>query len=287
MANKISSGIILLFLLSSLLNGVDKSKKAYELIYQDVQVLKQKILLLEEKIEKNSEDLKVMKSELNDLFSTLRKFQEEQARFNEDQKKIPALYQVLLEKIEMLNTQFMKFSAELSALKSVSFPESELAEGKASSPQKEREKPQAEEKPRPMPPPTLSPQEIYNMAYSDYLNGNYDLAREGFQLYVEQFPDSPLADNAAYWIGECYFSQGKFEKAIDEFNELILNYSHGDKIPVAYLKKGISLSELGRKEEAIAVFKLLISKYPLEEETKIAQQKIKELQSKDEGHKQS
>jgi TolA-binding protein len=52
------------------------------------------------------------------------------------------------------------------------------------------------------------------------------------------------------------------------------------------LKKGISLTELGKKEEALSVFKLLISKYPLEEETKIAQQKIRELLSENERYQQ-
>jgi tol-pal system protein YbgF len=117
------------------------------------------------------------------------------------------------------------------------------------------------------------------MAYTDYLKGNFQLAIEGFNLYREQFPNSPLSDNALYWIGECHFSLEEFERAIENFNELILNYPSGDKIAAAYLKKGISLMDLGKKEEALLVFKLLISKYPLEEETKIAQQKIKELLS--------
>ena len=42
--------------------------------------------------------------------------------------------------------------------------------------------------------------------------------------------------------------------------------------------------ELDRKEEALSVFKLMVSKYPLEEETKIAQEKIKELMSKNERY---
>jgi TolA-binding protein len=89
-----------------------------------------------------------------------------------------------------------------------------------------------------------------------------------------------LADNALYWIGECSFSQRKFSEAIDEFNDLILDYPQGDKIAAAYLKKGLSLAELRRKDEALVVFKLLISKYPLEEEARIAQEKIKELSVK-------
>ena len=46
------------------------------------------------------------------------------------------------------------------------------------------------------------------MAYNDYLKGNFDLAVEGFKMYREQFPASPLADNALYWIGECATARG-------------------------------------------------------------------------------
>ncbi len=42
--------------------------------------------------------------------------------------------------------------------------------------------------------------------------------------------------------------------------------------------------ELGKRDEALSVFKLLISKYPNDEETKIAQEKIKELTSGHERH---
>jgi tol-pal system protein YbgF len=122
------------------------------------------------------------------------------------------------------------------------------------------------------------------MARSDYLKGNFELAIEGFTIYKFQFPESPLADDALYWIGECYFSQEKYNEAVGHFNELILNYPNGDKIPAAYLKKGISLAEQEKKEEALSVFKLLITKFPLEEETKIAQQKIRELETNNERH---
>ena len=64
---------------------------------------------------------------------------------------------------------------------------------------------------------------------------------------------------------------------MDYFQRLILEYPQGDKVPAAYLKRGISLMQLKRDDEALSVFRLLISKHPLEEESKIAQQKIKEI----------
>jgi len=293
------AGIFLALILLFTSASAQKSKKAYELIYKDVQLLRQQILELDKEIGKNAEDIKFIKNQLNELLSLFRLFQKEQANFKENQKNIPAQYRILLEKIEGLNTQLAAYNEELLEIKKASLqaaqavdetteeqappPSEKAAEDKKKEEQTEK-KDESTEEPQAPPSTLLSPKEVYNMAYSDYRKGNFELAIDGFKIYREQFPESPLADNALYWIGECYFSQEKFEEAIDSFNDLILNYPQGDKIPAAYLKKGISLTELGKKEEALSVFRLLVSKFPLEEETKIAQQKIKELISENERY---
>lgn len=281
-------GIFLILLLALVSAGADKKKKAYELIYQDVQLLTQQFLQLKEKIEKNNEDISFIKEQLKELLNMVKHLQTEQASFKEDQKKIPTQYQILLEKLETMTLQLINFSEGLTEIK-MAFPPSaeqqeENLEGKQGQPplpekgkEDKKEEEQTEEVPEKPPLTHLSPKEVYNMAYSDYRKGNFELAIDGFKMYREQFPESPLADNSLYWIGECYFSQKKYAGAIEQFNELLLNYPRGDRIPAAYLKKGISLMELRKKEESLIVFKLLISKYPLEEETKIAQQKIREL----------
>lgn len=280
--------IVLLLLVGSA--GADKSKKAYELIYQDVQALKQKILQLEEKIKINSENIKDIKKQLEEVLSQLRFFQTAQAAFKEDLRTLPSQYQILLEKLGEMSLQLIKITEDLLVIKSASLPiptvqEENIEKEQAPQEKKMSAEEQKEEALKP-PPISLSPQEVYNMALSDYRNGNFDLAIDGFKIYREQFPESPLIDNAQYWIGECYFSQRKFDEAIEEFNNLILNYPNGDKVPAAYLKKGMSLQELGKKEEALSVFKLLISKYPLSEETKLAQQKIRELSTENERYQQ-
>ena len=281
-------GIFLILLLALVSAGADKKKKAYELIYQDVQLLTQQFLQLKEKIEKNNEDISFIKEQLEELLNMVKHLQTEQASFKEDQKKIPTQYQILLEKLETMTLQLIKFSEGLTEIKMAFLPspeqQEENLEGKQGQPplpekgkEDKKEEEQTEEEPEKPPLTHLSPKEVYNMAYSDYRKGNFELAIDGFKMYIEQFPESPLVDNSLYWIGECYFSQKKYAEAIEQFNELLLNYPRGDRIPAAYLKKGISLMELRKKEESLIVFKLLISKYPLEEETKIAQQKIREL----------
>ena len=290
-------GIFLILLLALVSAGADKKKKAYELIYQDVQLLTQQFLQLKEKIEKNNEDISFIKEQLDELLNMVKHLQTEQASFKEDQKKIPTQYQILLEKLETMTLQLIKVSEGLTEIKMAFVPspeqQEENLEGKQGQPplpekgkEDKKEEEQTEEEPEKPPLTHLSPKEVYNMAYSDYRKGNFELAIDGFKMYREQFPESPLVDNSLYWIGECYFSQKKYAEAIEQFNELLLNYPRGDRIPAAYLKKGISLMELRKKEESLIVFKLLISKYPLEEETKIAQQKIRELLLENERYKQ-
>ncbi len=265
--------------------GADKTKKAYELIYDDVQVLKKQVLDIADRLERNTEEIRLVRQQLDALGESLRRSQADQSGLKEDLKAVPQQYEALAGRLEQLSLDLARISDTLVTLRGGAPPaaaaETAPAEAKATGGAAPAAKPgdQAGTPPPPLP-SNVSPQDVYNMAYNDYLKGNFDLAVEGFKMYKERFPSSPLADNALYWIGECAYSQRKFEDAVNTFNELILAYPQGDKVAAAYLKKGMSFAELGRTEEALAAFKLLVAKFPVEEETRIAQQKIKELGEK-------
>lgn len=122
-----------------------------------------------------------------------------------------------------------------------------------------------------------SAESIYYTAYSDYIKKNYDLAVEGFKQFIQLYPNHGLADNSLYWIGECYYSQKKYQDAVNTFNRLKTDYADGDKVPDAILKEGFALIEMGSQSEGIDALKELISKFPLSEEASLAQQKIKEV----------
>ena len=128
MTKKVSFGVFILFLFSILAGGADKEKKAYELIYKDIQLLKQKILLLEDKLESNTEDIKRIKDQFKELLTLVRQFQRDQASFKEEQKQIPAQYQILLEKLESMNSQLIRVFGELIEIKKVSLTPVQPAE---------------------------------------------------------------------------------------------------------------------------------------------------------------
>jgi tol-pal system protein YbgF len=266
-----------------------KSQKVYELIYQDIQAIKQQLLDLNQQVQRNSEDIQALAEQLSEVLRLSRDARRDFAGFQAEQKSLPAQYQILLERYDAIRTELAGITERLIEIQRAALtpaqeegqPQTEEQPSTEQDTAKEVAAEQAdegEEKPKTTLPPNLSPQEVYNMARSDYLKGNFQLAVQGFSMYKEHFSESPLVDNAQYWIGECYFSQEDYEEAITQFNDLILNFPQGDKIAAAYLKKGFSLANLGKTDEALAVLKLLVSKFPLEDESKIAQQKIQELE---------
>jgi len=117
----------------------------------------------------------------------------------------------------------------------------------------------------------------YRDAYLDITAGNYELARMGFEEFLKNYPESELADNAQYWIGESYYAKDQYKEAYAAFKKVLDNYPKGDKIPSALLKAAYCSFSLGREQEGRKYLEELIAKYPLSEEARLAQEKIKSL----------
>jgi tol-pal system protein YbgF len=129
-------------------------------------------------------------------------------------------------------------------------------------------------------PQSLTPAQIkaiYDNAYLDLNRGNYSLALIGFQDYLSRNPDSDLSDNAQYWIGECYYAQRDFRRAIEELGLVDRDYPLGDKVPASLLKIGYSHLQLDDREAAKEVLRDLINRFPTSDEAAQARAKIRTL----------
>lgn len=134
--------------------------------------------------------------------------------------------------------------------------------------------------PNAAPPPSqpgAEPQALYDAAYGDYVRGSYELAIQQFQEYLRNFPQTEFSDNAAYWIGECYYRQSKFRQAIEEFDRLLDRYGTSDKVPSALLKKGYSYLELGERSQGVVQLQYVIREYPRSDEASLARQRLREI----------
>jgi tol-pal system protein YbgF len=123
----------------------------------------------------------------------------------------------------------------------------------------------------------LPEDEIYRMAKQAFDQGDSDAARKKFQELIQRYPKSERADNAQFWIGEIYYREKWYEKAILEYQKVIEKYPKGNKVPASLLKQGFAFYNLGDKSNSRLILEELIKKYPKSNEAKIAKDKVKDL----------
>ena len=123
----------------------------------------------------------------------------------------------------------------------------------------------------------LSKNELYTLSKQAFDGGDFETALKGFKNLINKFPKSAHADNAQFWIGEIYYSEKWYEKAILEYQKVIEKYPKGNKVPASLLKQGFAFLNLGDKANARLILKELVKKYSKSNEAKIATKKLKGL----------
>lgn len=131
--------------------------------------------------------------------------------------------------------------------------------------------------PAPAAVPAGNPMETYNAALRDYQRGQWDLAIDGFREFLQTSPQSELADNAAYWIGESLFSQKKYRDAIQQFDSVVNSYPKSDKVPGALLKKGFAYISVGERAQGVVQLQYVLHEHPRSQEAALARQRLKQL----------
>jgi tol-pal system protein YbgF len=126
-------------------------------------------------------------------------------------------------------------------------------------------------------PPATGPsaEELYQAAKTAFDREDYGAARKKFQTFLDKYPSSDNADNAQFWIGESYYREKQYEKAILEYQKVIENYPKGNKVAASLLKQGFAFYNLGDKTNSRLILEELIRKQPNSNEAKIAAEKLK------------
>ena len=123
-----------------------------------------------------------------------------------------------------------------------------------------------------------SEEDMYRSAKQAFDQGDLDAARQEFQEFIKRYPNSKNADNAQFWIGEIYYREKWYEKAILEYQNVIEKYPKGNKAPAALLKQGLAFSNIGDVANAKLILQELNRKYPKSNEAKVAAEKLKTLE---------
>lgn len=110
--------------------------------------------------------------------------------------------------------------------------------------------------------PPLSAETLYRNAQRDYQTGNYDLSRKEFSDYIKSFPNSDVAPDSQFYLGEIYFAQGDYKDAITQYDLVLTKYPQSLKLSSALLKKAQSEISLKERTSGIRDLREVESKFP-------------------------
>jgi len=118
---------------------------------------------------------------------------------------------------------------------------------------------------------------LYSNGLRDITGGKYDLARQEFLDYLKYYPQTDLASNAQFYLGEISFAQKQYGQAATEYEKVFVNFPKSFKLAPAHLKRGLALLEIGQKVSAVRELREVIRRYPGTDEEKRARAKLHEL----------
>lgn len=125
-----------------------------------------------------------------------------------------------------------------------------------------------------IPPMGMSAEKTYNDARRDQQTGNLDLAAQEYQQYLTYFPNTELAANAQYYLGEVSYTKGDYKAAADAFDAVLERYPNNPKTADAKYMKGMALARDGQRTKAIGELRSLIQTNPNSEQARKATQAL-------------
>jgi len=116
----------------------------------------------------------------------------------------------------------------------------------------------------------------YREAQQLFHQHRYSQAANRFYQLLQLNQRHPLADNCQYWIGECYFAQGKYYQAIAEFTK-VAAYDAADKKDDAQIMIGLAFMKLGQVQHAQSELDWLVSAFASSEYVSTAYRYLRQL----------
>jgi tol-pal system protein YbgF len=211
-------------------------------------------------VEQDTDAINKVTVALTTLQSTLQK-QQGDSSTHVDQ--LSGQIQALNDTLDELKARLAKVSKQLEDMQS---SQQSLAAQQATQQAQQQAAAQA-------PPPDV----LYNNALRDYNGDKNDLAIQEFSDYVKFYPNTDLAGNCYFYLGEIQFRQGNYAQAAKSYDQVLQNFPTGNKTASAQLKKGFSLIELGKQDDGVAELRHVIQRYPKSNEALQARERLRKL----------
>ena len=209
-------------------------------------------------IEKDTDSVNKVAAALNNLQQTL---QTQQQGEGSKADQLSGQIQALNDTMDEIKVRLAKVTKQLEDMQAA---QQSFAAQQASQQQQQQALAQA-------PPPDV----LYNNALRDYNGGKNDLATQEFSDYIKFYPNTDLAGNSYYYLGELQFKQANYQQAVQSYDQVLQNFPSGNKAASAQLKKGFALLELGKQDEGVSELRHLIQRYPHSPEALQARERLR------------
>jgi len=110
--------------------------------------------------------------------------------------------------------------------------------------------------------PNESPEKQYEFATSFLKVGDYTTAERAFREFVITNPEHKKAGNAQYWYAETFRIRQLYTDAASAYLEGYQKYPKGEKAPINLLKLGVSMVQIGEKEQGCKMIEAVKKQYP-------------------------
>ena len=110
--------------------------------------------------------------------------------------------------------------------------------------------------------PNVVPVKQYEFATSFLKIGDYNSAERAFREFVQSNPEHNLAGNAQYWYAETFRIRQLYTDAASAYLEGYQKYPKGEKAPINLLKLGVSMVQIGEKNQGCKMIVGVEKQYP-------------------------
>ena len=124
--------------------------------------------------------------------------------------------------------------------------------------------------------PDVSPEKQYEFAISFLKVGDYNTAERAFREFIDTNTEHKLAGNAQYWYAETFRIRQLFTDAASAYLEGYQKYPKSEKAPINLLKLGVSLVQIGEKDQGCLMITGVEKQYPKANQSVLQKAKYEE-----------
>ncbi|MBR3632829.1 MAG: tetratricopeptide repeat protein [Elusimicrobiaceae bacterium] len=203
-------------------------------------------------------DMGTLKLQLKELSETIAVMQTNQAELASQMAELNQNLSVSNENLSQLDGQLFSLSTKLDDINAA-------VKNAQATPEEPAEK------------PALLPSEMYNEALAQLNKQAYDVAADGFKLYIDTYPEGENIEQAYIYLGDAYAGQGQTKPAAIAYATVLQKFPKSKLTATARLKYARSIIPLGKTEEAKRYLNSVVQDFARSPEARLAKEELAKL----------